>query len=625
MLARHWRPPFPRWSVRLGSAAGAAVPSSNWAISRLVRDGDVDSARRLFDAMPVKNLVSWNLMLAAYSKKPGRLAEARELFAEIPSPDVVSFNTMLSCHFRNGDAEGARRLFNQMPARDCVSWNAMISGLAENGATDEARGVFSAMPEKNLVSWNTMIAGLVRAGDLALAEKYFREAPDKDDVVLQTVMISGYMAAGEVDRARSLFDGMPARNPVTWNAMISGFVDNQQPENALKIFQAALGGGSSPRLRPNSSTLSSALLGCSHLSALELGKQIHQLACKLPLILDPVVGTSLVSMYCKCGDLGAARKLFEEMPRRDVVTWNAIISGHALHGRGGEALKLFHEMTNNQGILPNWVTFVAALSACAHAGMVGAGRRIFRSMRERYGVDPRPDHYFPMVDLLCRAGLLAEAAELIRRSPFRPHGALFGALLGACRAQKNPELAEFAAGRLLELNPRSAGAYVQLANVYAAAGRWEDVSRVRRLMREGKLVKAPGCSWIEAKGAVHVFRSGDRRHRELEAIWAKLAELEEAMKRAGHAPHLGSAGHDVVVEEKERMLLGHSEKLAIAFGLLAVPAWATIRVFKNLRVCVDCHNATKLISTLEGREIVVRDTSRFHHFRDGSCSCGDFW
>ncbi|CAA6666937.1 unnamed protein product [Spirodela intermedia] len=566
MLARHWRPPFRRWSLRLGGAAGAAVPSSNWAISRLVRERGCgfrpEAVRR--NAGEESRLLEPDAGCVLQEARPpggGPGALRRN-----PSPDVVSFNTMLSCHFRNGDAEGARRLFNQMPARDCVSWNAMISGLAENGATEE----------KNLVSWNTMIAGLVRAGDLALAEKYFREAPDKDDVVLQTVMITGYMAAGEVDRARSLFDGMPARNPVTWNAMISGFVDNQQPENALKIFQAALGGGSSPRLRPNSSTLSSALLGCSHLSALDLGKQIHQLACKLPLILDPVVGTSLVSMYCKCGDLGAARKLFEEMPRRDV------------------ALKLFHEMTNNQGILPNWVTFVAALSACAHVGMVGAGRRIFRSMRERYGVEPRPDHYFPMVDLLCRAGLLAEAAELIRRSPFPPHGALFGALLGACRAQKNPELAEFAAGRLLELNPRSAGAYVQLANVYAAAGRWEDVSRVRRLMRDG---------------------NSDRSHRELEAIWAKLAELEEAMKRAGHAPHLGSAGHDVVVEEKERMLLGHSEKLAIAFGLLAVPAWATIRVFKNLRVCVDCHNATKLISTLEGREIVVRDTSRFHHFR----------
>uniref|UniRef100_A0A1D1YP12 Pentatricopeptide repeat-containing protein At4g16835, mitochondrial n=1 Tax=Anthurium amnicola TaxID=1678845 RepID=A0A1D1YP12_9ARAE len=595
--------------------------STNRVIHRLIRDGDVGSARRLFDEMPVKTPVSWNSILAAYSKHPGYLAEARRLFAGIPCPDVVSFNTMLSCYFRNGDVDGARLLFSRMPVKDCVSWNSMISGLSENAKMEEAQALFSAMPEKNLVSWNAMITGFVRAGNLDLAEEFFGRAPDKNDVVLQTVMITGYMGSGKVHRARRLFDRMLIRNLVTWNAMISGYVENRQPENALKIFQTMVG---TLCLKPNSSSFSSALLGCSHLSALELGKQIHQFACKSPLILDPTVGTSLVSMYCKCGDLGEARRLFDRMHQRDVVCWNAMMSGYAQHGYGAIAVQLFNEM-KNKGILPNWITFVAALSACIHAGMVDLGKSIFETMRAEYDVKPIPDHYYCMIDLLCRAGLLMEAVELIHKMPFSPNQAVFGTLLGACKIQKNLELAEFAAQRLLELEPRSAGAYVQLANVYAAMHRWDDVSKVRRLMKEREVVKSPGYSWIEVKSVVHVFRSGDRAHSQLDSIYAKLNELEVSMKKAGYVPDLSSALHDVGVEQKEQILSRHSEKLAIAFGLITIPPWMMIRVFKNLRVCVDCHNATKFISMIERRDIIVRDTARFHHFSNGCCSCGDFW
>ncbi|MQM19332.1 hypothetical protein Taro_052335 [Colocasia esculenta] len=598
-----------------------SVSSTNRLIGLFASGGDVHSARRLVDAMPTKKPLSWNSMLAAYSKRPGNLAEAVRLFADMPCPDVVSFNTMLSCYFRNSDVDGARRLFREMPIKDCVSWNTMISGLSDHGEMEEAQTFFSTMPMRNLVSWNAMITGFVRAGNLNMAEEFFNRAPNKNDVVLQTVMITGYMSSGKVNVARSLFDKMLVRNPVTWNAMISGYGENQQPEQALKIFRKMV---ATWYLKPNSSTLSSALLACSNLSALELGRQIHQFACKSPLILDPTVGTSLVSMYCKCGDLWEAYRLFNEVDQKDVVCWNAMISGYAQHGYGVTAIKLFDDMKDKR-ILPNWITFVAALSACVHAGMVDLGRRIFQSMKGEYGVEPRPDHYYCMVDLLCRAGLIVEAVDLIHNMPFTPHRAVFGALLGACRIQKNLELAEFAAQKLLELEPRSAGAYVQLANVYAAMHRWEDVSKIRRLMKDGKVVKTPGYSWIVVNSIVHVFRSGDRLHTQLDLIYSKLNELEVCMKKAGYIPDLSSALHDVGMEQKELILLRHSEKLAIAFGLISLPTWMTIRVFKNLRVCVDCHNATKFISLVEGRDIIVRDTTRFHHFSNGCCSCGDFW
>ncbi|CAI0417602.1 unnamed protein product [Linum tenue] len=345
---------------------------------------------------------------------------------------------------------------------------------------------------------------------------------------------------------------------------------------------------------PNPSTLSSVLLGCSELSSLQLGKQVHQLVCKSPLHIDTTAGTSLISMYCKCGALEDAKKLFVEMPRRDLVTWNAMISGYAQHGAGE---------------LAHGITFVAVLLACNHAGLLDLGT----------------DYFNCMVDLLSRAGKLDEAVDLIKKSPFKPHPAIYGTLLGACRIHKNTKIAEFAAKNLLDLDPTSAAAYVQLANVYAATNKWNDVARVRQLMNRSNVVKTPGYSWIDVKNIVHEFRSGDRIHPHLGSIHEKLNELEEKMKLAGYVPDLECALHDVGEAEKKQLLLRHSEKLAIAYGLMKLPPGVPIRVFKNLRICADCHRAAKCISEIEKREIIVRDTTRFHHFKDGSCSCRDYW
>ncbi|CAN0842595.1 Pentatricopeptide repeat-containing protein At4g16835, mitochondrial [Linum grandiflorum] len=351
----------------------------------------------------------------------------------------------------------------------------------------------------------------------------------------------------------------------------------------------------------NSSTLSSVLLCCSELSSLQLGKQVHQLVCKSYLISkNRTVSTSLISMYCKCGDLDDGHRLFMEMEvSKDVVAWNAMISGYAQHGEGLTALG---------------ITFVAVLLACNHSGLVDVG----------------PDHYSCMVDLLSRAGRLDSALELIKNMPFKPHPAIYGTLLGACRVHRNAKVAEFAAKNLVELDPTSSTAYVQLANVYAATKKWEEVARVRRVMKRSNVVKVPGYSWIEVESRFHEFRSGDRVHPDLDSIHRKLDELEKKMKRGGgggggYVHDLESALHDVGDEQKGEMLMRHSEKLAIAYGLMKLPGNVPIRVFKNLRICEDCHRMAKCVSRVEGREIVVRDTTRFHRFRDGLCSCGDYW
>ncbi|XP_022737746.1 pentatricopeptide repeat-containing protein At4g16835, mitochondrial [Durio zibethinus] len=593
--------------------------SSNKIISWYIRSGDLDSAIRVFNNMIVKSTVTWNSILAAYSKKPGKITDAQKLFDKIPEKDTVSYNIMLSCYVHNFDMEKAWSFFNSMPFKDTASWNTMISGFAQKGLMRKARELFLAMPEKNSVTWSAMISGYVECGELELAVEFFELAAVKS-VVAWTAMISGCMKFGQIEKAERLLKEMPVKNLVTWNAMIAGYVENCRAEDGLKLFRMMLRYG----IRPNHSSLSSVLLGCSELSALPLGKQVHQLVCKSLLRDDTTACTSLISMYCKCGVLDDAWKLFLEIKRKDVVSWNAMISGFAQHGAGEKALCLFEEM-RDEGIRPDWITFVAVLLACNHAGLVDIGVSYFDSMVKDYGIEARPDHYTCMVDLLGRAGKLVEAVDLIKRMPFKPHSAIFGTLLGACRTHKNVEMAEFAAENLLNLDPKSAAGYVQLANVYAAMNKWDQVARVRQSMKYNKVVKTPGYSWIEINSEVHEFRSGDRMHPEIASIHEKLNELEKKMKLAGYVPDLEFALHDVGEEQKAQLLLRHSEKLAIAFGLIKVPYGIPIRVFKNLRVCGDCHRAIKYISAIERREIIVRDTVRFHHFNDGCCSCGDYW
>ncbi|KAJ4978655.1 hypothetical protein NE237_009435 [Protea cynaroides] len=595
------------------------VVSANKVIMNHIRAGDLDSALCVFKNMTIRTTITWNSILGWYSRTPGKLKEARQLFDHIPQPDVVSFNTMLACYFRNSDIETARIFFNRMPVKDPASWNTMISGLSQNGKMDEAREFFLVMPEKNSVSWSAMISGYVEAGYLDLAVELFQQAPVKS-VIAWTAMITGFMRSGKIASAKELFAEMPVRNLVTWNAMIAGYVENSESEDGLNLFRRMINEG----IKPNPSTICSVLLGCSNLSALQLGKQVHQLIHKSPLYLHTTVGTSLLSMYCKCGDLEDAMKLFTEIPRKDVVSWNAMISGYAHHGFGEKAIQLFDVM-NGQGIKPDWITFVAVLSACNHAGLVDLGIQYFNSMETCYGIEAKQDHYTCMVDLLGRAGLLDKAVDLIKEMPYSAHSAIFGTLLGACRIHKNLELAEFAAKNLLHLDPTNAAGYVQLANAYAGMKKWDHVARVRQLMKDFKVVKTPGYSWIEVGSEVHEFRSGDRVHPKLVSIHEKLDELERRIKLAGYVPDLDSALHDVGEEQKELILSRHSEKLAIAFGLMITPSGTQIRVFKNLRICGDCHNATKYISEIEGREIIVRDTMRFHHFRNGRCSCGDYW
>ncbi|KAI4303350.1 hypothetical protein MLD38_038994 [Melastoma candidum] len=367
------------------------------------------------------------------------------------------------------------------------------------------------------------------------------------------------------------------------------------------------------------------ILSCAaELTLLEFGQQVHGTIFKSIYGTSTSVYNALVSLYAKCGCLEEASQIFDSMQWRDVITWTALIVGYAQNGKARSSVELYKQMVASQ-IKPDYVTFIGVLFACSHAGLAEEGEKHFKSMTAVYQINPGPEHYACMIDLLGRSGKLVAAKELLHQMDVEPDATIWKALLSACRVYKDRELAERAAENLFRLEPMNSVPYVLLANIYFAAGEFEDAARIRKLMKSKGINKEPGCSWITINGSVHTFVSEDRCHPKTSELYLKVHEIMLSIKKAGYIPDMDYALHDTDREEKELGLAYHSEKLAVAFGLLYVSPRAPIRVFKNLRVCGDCHAAMRYVSRVYSRHIILRDSNCFHHFREGVCSCGDYW
>ncbi|PWA52216.1 hypothetical protein CTI12_AA456980 [Artemisia annua] len=590
----------------------------NGILAAYVQNGRVDEARRLFEANADWDVISWNCLMGGYVRKR-KLGDARVLFDRMVNRDEVSWNTMISGYAQSGDLCEARKLFDESPVRDVYTWTAMVSGYVQNGMVDEARRVFDEMPVKNSVSWNAMIAGYLQCKRIDVAKELFDVMPCKN-VSSWNTMITGFAQSGFIDTARDLFEKMPRRDCISWGAIISGYAHLGHNEEALRLFVEMKRSGE----KANRSIFSCILSTCAEITALELGYQLHAQLVKVGLRSGWYVGNALLSTYCKCGNIDEANAIFEEISDKDIVSWNTIIAGYARHGFGQEALRVFESMKRN-GVKPDQVTMVGVLSACSHSGLVDRGTHYFYTMNRDYGIAANSKHYTCMIDLLGRAGRLDDAQNLMKSMPFEPDAATWGALLGASRIHGNTELGEKAAEMVFQMEPDNAGMYVLLSNLYAASGRWADVGAMRLKMRDTGVKKVPGYSWLEVQNKIHTFSVGDSTHPETVRIYAYLEELAFKLRKEGYISSPKLVLHDVEEEEKEHMLRYHSEKLAVAFGILNIQGGRPIRVFKNLRVCADCHNVIKHISKIEGRLIIVRDSHRFHHFRDGICSCGDYW
>ncbi|KAG5625938.1 hypothetical protein H5410_011156 [Solanum commersonii] len=636
---------------------GSDVYVKNTLINMYAVCRNLVDARKMFDESPVLDSVSWNSILAGYVQV-GNVDEAKVIFDKMPMKNVIASNSMIVLLGRSGRMSEACQLFDEMMEKDVVSWTALISCYEQHGMYTQALDLFMQMCSNGIsidevvavsvlsacahllvVQTGESVHGLVirvgfesyvnlqnalihmysTGGDVMAAQRLFDMSSHLDQISWNS-MISGYLKCGSLEQARELFDSMAEKDVVSWTTMISGYAQHDHFSETLALFQEMLHEDN----KPDETTLVSVLSACTHLSALDQGKWIHAYIRKNGLKVNSILGTTLVDMYMKCGCVENALEVFNGMEEKGVSSWNALILGLAMNGQVERSLDMFQKM-KECGVIPNEVTFVAVLGACRHMGLVDEGRSYFNAMTRHYNVEPNIKHYGCMVDLLARAGLLKEAETLIDSMPIAPDVATWGALLGACRKHGNSEMGERVGRKLLELQPDHDGFHVLLSNIYASKGNWDSVLDIRVAMTRQGVVKVPGCSMIEANGAVHEFLAGDKSHSQINEIEEMLAEMEKRLKIMGYAPGTGEVLLDIDEEEKESTLFRHSEKLAIAYGLIAIAPPTPIRIIKNLRICSDCHAAAKLISKAFDREIVVRDRHRFHHFKDGSCSCMEFW
>ncbi|XP_078444709.1 pentatricopeptide repeat (PPR) superfamily protein [Wolffia australiana] len=480
----------------------------------------------IFSVLPSPNLFAWNAVLKAHAQN-NLFVHALRYFSALfhcpfaPPPDEYTFTSVLkACAglLAIADGEKAHALLLKLGLHsNLFVQNSLIDLYFKLRRPANARHLFDQMPSWDAVSFNTVISGLCLSGDIAAARAVFDGMGAARTVVSWSAMVSGHARSGDVVAARRLFDDMPARTAAAWNAMLSAYLHNDMPVELVELFRRMPG-------PLEEATLVIVLAACARLGALELGRWLHAYARRRRLPLTLFLGNALVDMYAKCGGVGDARAVFDDMQERDVVSWTVLVAGLAANGRSGEAVAGFREMVW-QGVRPNELTFMAVLSACSHAGLVDAGLEIFNSMAAEHGIAPKVEHYGCMVDLLSRAGRLQAAEELVRGMAVPANVVVWGALLGGCRTHGDASRGQRAAQRILELDPGHSGGHVYLAGAYAVAGRAEMAAACRTRMRQGRVEKVPGCSWIELDGAVHEFFMGDWSHPESQRIRALAAEL----------------------------------------------------------------------------------------------------
>lgn len=636
-------------------------------ITFLVKFGDINEAREIFDHMLERDVVCWNAMISGYVQA-GNFIEAFDLFVKMqtlgisPSPitlasliqvsegvkslrlgrcvhgyalgfqlgdDVLVMTSLINMYSILGDIESAWWIFNSMPVRTLVSWNAMISGYIQNGFVHEAFGLFRELVKDCCQHFDSgTIVSLLQAcaqrvdleGGKVIHGYMFRMGYELS-IILTTALINLYLKCNTLELALRIFERMQDRNVITWTTMIIGLAQNGQAEEALKLFSQMREEG----VVANSVTLVSLIHSCTYLGSTRRGMSVHGQILRRNFGFYYVNVTALIDMYAKCGKIEYADRVLRFCSvQKDVILWNSLIAGYGMHGFGGKALAAYHKMIDDK-LKPDESTYISLLTACNHSGLVKEAIELFHNMERDHNIRPNQKLYACFVDLLSRAGRLGEAEDLIRTMSFEPESCVFEALLNGCLVHKNFDLGVRVADKLLQLDIANPGIYVMLSNIYARARKWDQVDYVRGLMRQRGLKKTPGYSLVEIGDAIHTFFAGDNSHQKWPKICELLDNLRLEVEASGYVADTSCVLRNVDEPMKVELLWGHSERLAIAFALLSTPVGSLIRVTKNLRVCIDCHNVTKYISQITKREIIVRDANRFHHFANGKCSCNDYW
>ncbi|KAE9586551.1 hypothetical protein Lal_00044710 [Lupinus albus] len=623
-------------------------------------------ACHLFKHMPEKDPVTFNALLTGYSKeglnreainlffkmqdlgfRPTDFTFAAVLCAGIQLDDIefgqqvhgfvvkTNFvwnvfvaNALLDFYSKHDHVAEVRKLFYEMPELDGISYNVLITCYAWNEKLRESIDLFRELQftgfDRRQFPFSTLLSIASNALNLEMGRQIHSQAVVTtaiSEILVGNSLVDMYAKCDRFGEANRIFANLTHQSSVPWTALISAYVQKGLHEEGVKLFiemQRA-------KICADSSTYASILRASASLASITLGKLIHSHIIRSGYISNVFSGSALLDMYAKCGSIKNALQMFQEMPVRNLVSWNALISAYAQNGDGDLSLRSFEQMVHS-GLEPNSVSFLSILCACSHCGLVEEGLQYFNSMNETYKLVPKREHYASIVDMLCRNGRFEEAEKLMVHMPFDPDEIMWSSILNSCRIHKNQELAKKAAEQLFNMKAlRDAAPYVSMSNIYAAAGEWDNVGKVKKAMRDRGVKKVPAYSWVEIKHKTHVFSANDKSHPQMTEIMRKLDELEEKMEKEGYKPDSSCALHNVDEEVKVESLKYHSERIAIAFALISTPKGSPILVMKNLRACTDCHAAIKVISKIVDRNITVRDSNRFHHFRDGFCSCRDYW
>ncbi|XP_050225586.1 pentatricopeptide repeat-containing protein DOT4, chloroplastic [Mercurialis annua] len=534
-------------------------------------------------------------------------------------------NTLLDMYSKCGDLTDATRVFKKMGEKSVVSWTSLIAGYAREGLSGDAMELFREMEREGVrpdIFTVTMLLHACACNESLEngreVHNYIRRNNMQLDLYACNALMDMYAKCGSMEEANAVFLEMPTKDIISWNTMIGGYSKNGLPNEALCHFIAML-----QERKPDNRTLACILPACGSLAALDRGREIHGYILRNGCFSDQHAANALVDMYVKCGAIALAQLLFDRIAMKDLISWTVMIAGYGMHGFGKEAIAAFQEM-RQAGIEPDEISFISILYACSHSGLLDEGWKFFNIMQHEYNIKPELEHYACVVDLLARSGKLAMAYKFIKSMPVKPNVTIWGSLLCGCRTHHNIKLAEKVAEHVFELEPENTGYYVLLANIYSDAEKWEEVKKLRERIGRQVLKKNPSCSWIEVKGKVNIFVAGDTSHPQTQKIESLLRKLRSKMKEEDYFRKMRYALLNEDTLEKEIALCGHSEKLAMAFGILNFPPGKAIRVTKNLRICSDCHETAKFISKTQGREVVLRDSNRFHHFKDGACSCRGF-
>ncbi|XP_024515350.1 pentatricopeptide repeat-containing protein ELI1, chloroplastic [Selaginella moellendorffii] len=641
-----------------------AVVATTSLVSMYSKCGSLEESVKTFESMTELNAVSWNAMIAAFAEHRRGLEALRTLqkmFLEGIRACSVTYITLMSAYDQPSQLKSARYIHDCILRtgfdQDVVVGTTLVNMYAKCSGLHDANAAFVKLQEPNVITWNVLISAYVQHCCFKEAMGLFRRmlllGLEMDEVTfinilgaccvpvaledgraihacvrehplasnhapLENVILNMYGKCGCLQDAEAMFKSMSQPDVIAWNTMIAAYSQHGHTSEALRFYELMQEEG----VVPDDYTYVSVIDACATLGDMEVGKQVHRrLGDRAFQVTE--LANSLVNMYGKCGILDVARSIFDKTAKGS-VTWNAMIGAYAQHSHEQQAFELFLLMRLD-GEEPSYITFMSVLSACANAGLPEEAHSYFVCMQQDHGVRPGGGHYGCMVESLGKAGRLSDAEALIQGMPFEPDVLTWTSFLANCRSHGDMKRGKFAAKGAIRIDPEASTGYVALARIHADAGDFQEASRIRKLMLDRGIRKNAGRSIIKLGTSVYEFTAGDQSNPRSKEIFDELKRLDKEMKRAGYDPDMTHVAHDVEAGQKEPLLFAHSERLAIAFGIISTSQGTPLRIMKNLRVCGDCHAMTKLTSKITRREIIVRDSNRFHHFKNGSCSCKDFW